>query len=886
MPRAIHTIVAEAERRYGPEGAAALATRIKAQAARLRTQRECPTALDLAAKYDQGLVRTPALDLLNQRIHDTMRTRDGRLVISIPPQEGKSTTMQWSIARRLVDKPDGRIGFASYASGLARRSGRIVRGRLEAHGEDMGLQLAWDHRDASDWQLNGHLGGMFSVGVGGGFTGRPVDEGLVVDDPIKDQQDADSPAVIQNLMDWWESVALFRLSPGAWVIVIQTRWAEDDLAGRLIGEGWPYVNIPAIADGKAPDSLNRPVGEYLVSALGRTPQDWDLRRRNSGERAWHALCQGMPAPPAGDIFLTEWFDRDRVPVMPPGLPTVVVVDPADNTGDGDESGIIVSGTDAAGHVYLGPDYSAHFTAARWIRVALLAVVRHKAASLVFEQSLSGLDRSVRAGWQQLWKQATALRRVVPGEWSLVVDPDVVELVVGELCHDLDTENTRNEVRAELVELWPLAPAVLDYPDTGPAIRKIVPKGSKEWRAQVTAPIYGQRRVHHVGHLRELEHQQAIWRPGMKSPDRMDACLVGGTPVLTARGEVPIEGVRVGDSVWTRIGWRSVTDSWLTQRAACVWDVELSNGSVLTGTPDHRVWTNNGWSRIDALVHGDILSGWMSPQSPSNTEVSSTGGTRTGNNARTASTTQPPADPETTISIARYGGTPTQTKRSHPGGTCTTTTTTRSTTIPGTSFSSPPQSTPRNTQRKCGLGDGPTSTSSAPSPPLGIPAMPARRGTASTADGHGKAGYPSTSGPAQSAAGGSGPTNPTQSGAPGLVTRGHTEFATPTTSELCALSARRSSGDPDALTPPRHAPVFVVRVSVAAAAADVYDLTVAEAHEFVAAGVIVHNCVHAIMLGTGASAASLSEPDKRRELPTRSRRSRRSSVIPRSTTGRR
>lgn len=549
MPRAIHTLVAEAERLYGPEGTAQLAARIKAQAHRMRVGRECPTGLDLAARFDVGLKRNPALDLMNQRIHETMRTRDGRLVVSCPPQQGKSNAIQWAIARRLLDNPDGRIAYASYAKDLARRGGRIVRGRIENHLAP-GLRIAYDHRDAADWQIDGHLGGMYSVGVEGGFTGRPVDEGLVVDDPIKDLPDAQSAAVMGHLFDWWSTVAQTRVWAGAWIIFVQTRWTETELVSTLIDDGWPYVNIPALSEPGVPDALDRAPGVYLESVQGFTPVTWEAKRKAVGEVTWYALYQGMPSPPKGDTFQKDWFDRDRVTERPAGSPPVVVIDPADNTGDGDEAGIIVASTDPAQRIYLGPDYSGHYTVGRWVRVALLAVARHEASGLVFEQSLSGLSRAVRTGWDQLRKQALVLRRLGA---SGPLDPVVIETAVTELTHPDDPDTTRDQYRDELIELWPLVERVLRFTPSGPMVRRIKPQGSKEWRAKAASPSYEQRRVSHVGKLPQLEHQMIIWKPGMKSPDRLDAAvhavlLLSGASVAvlsspSGKGELPTRSTR-------------------------------------------------------------------------------------------------------------------------------------------------------------------------------------------------------------------------------------------------------------------------------------------------------------------------------------------------------
>jgi hypothetical protein len=537
------------------EGVAALTRRVRAEGARLRITRECPTGLALAQRLDRTIVRTPAMDLLDTRLHECLHSASGRLIVSVPPQSGKSTLARWTILRLLVEHPDWRIVFASYAASLARTSGRIVRSLVETYSSTLGLNVDRAHRDASDWQIEGHVGGFYACGVGGSLTGRASDC-MIIDDPLRNQQDADSDMVRGNLHDWWEAVARTRLAPSAPVVIIATRWHEEDLSGRLAGEGWPVVNIPALADGRVPDALNRPIGEWLVSTRGTTVAEWEATRADVGERVFAALFQGAPSPPGGGIFLTEWFDRDRVAVRPSGNPPIVVVDPADNTGSGDEAGIIVMSTDAHQHIYLGPDYSGHMTTARWVRVALLAVVHHQAAALAYEQSLSGLDRSVRDGWANLYKQAKVLKRLrrdvnSAEQNASLLDLDVIEEAVVELTHPDDPESTRQQARTELLELWALVDAVLDYPDAGPSVRKIKAKGSKTLRAQMAAPLYENRRVHHIGHLAQLEHQQATWQVGQDSPDRMDAAtwavlLASGATIATLSapsGNLPTRSTR-------------------------------------------------------------------------------------------------------------------------------------------------------------------------------------------------------------------------------------------------------------------------------------------------------------------------------------------------------
>lgn len=269
--------------------------------------------------------QTPALELIDQALVELANKPDGRLIITMAPQEGKSKRVAevfpaWWLAEV---NPDARIVVASYGQALANRNGRAIRRTITDH--DLGLTLAPDNGSVAEWTLSGHEGGVFSVGVGGGLTGRPADL-MVIDDPIKDQKEADSETYRENVWEWWTGVASARLAPGAPVVLILTRWHEDDLAGRLIAQAdseWEVLNIPAQADhnpelGES-DVLGREPGEFMVSARGRTRVQWERRKREAGSRKWNAQYQGRPAPPEGGMFKREhwrtydeplWLTRD------------------------------------------------------------------------------------------------------------------------------------------------------------------------------------------------------------------------------------------------------------------------------------------------------------------------------------------------------------------------------------------------------------------------------------------------------------------------------------------------------------------------------------------------------------------------------------------------
>lgn len=274
----------------------------------------------LASATNPNTVQTPALDIIDEALVRTYHKPDGRLIISMAPQEGKSVRAAndfpiWA----LTQNPEMQIVSASYGQSLANRNGRAIRNRIQSHPE-MGLAVARDNGSVSEWTLAGHEGGVFSVGIGGGVTGRKADM-LIIDDPIKDRKEADSEIFRDNVWDWWTDAASARLAPGASVVLILTRWHKDDLAGRLIERdteaGWEVINIPAQADhrperGEA-DLLGREPGQFMVSARGRTQKQWEQRKATAGPATWASLYQGRPTPQEGDVFPAEdaWARYDK-----------------------------------------------------------------------------------------------------------------------------------------------------------------------------------------------------------------------------------------------------------------------------------------------------------------------------------------------------------------------------------------------------------------------------------------------------------------------------------------------------------------------------------------------------------------------------------------------
>jgi predicted phage terminase large subunit-like protein len=268
----------------------------------------------MAAALDPKTVQTPALDLIDAALVKAFNTPDARLIISMPPQEGKSQRA----SRRfplwcLTQNRDLRIAIASYESNVARRWGRAIRDDITTHSSVLDLKIRDDLAAQHEWALDGSEGGVYTAGIGGALTGRPVDL-LIIDDPIKDREQADSTVYRERAWDWWTDTALTRLAPGAPVVLILTRWHQDDLAGRLLvaedGKDWTVINIPAEADHRPEkgetDPLGREPGEFMASARRRTLAQWVKRKIASGARTWASLYQGRPSPDEGGVFPAEW----------------------------------------------------------------------------------------------------------------------------------------------------------------------------------------------------------------------------------------------------------------------------------------------------------------------------------------------------------------------------------------------------------------------------------------------------------------------------------------------------------------------------------------------------------------------------------------------------
>lgn len=247
---------------------------------------------------------------LASRIAKAVARGNARIIVSMPPRHGKSELIShWLPVWLFHLQPSLRVLLASYEASIAQEWGRAVRNSIAEYGPELGVEVAGDSAAADRWRTTAK-GGMWTAGAGGPFTGRGG-ELLIIDDPHKNFQDAHSPTMRQHVWDWYRSTARSRLHTGGSIIVVQTRWHEEDLAGRLLaasesgeGEKFEHIILPALAE--EADELGRAPGDALW------PENYDedalaAIRKASGTYIWTGLYQQQPSTPEGSLVKRSWW---------------------------------------------------------------------------------------------------------------------------------------------------------------------------------------------------------------------------------------------------------------------------------------------------------------------------------------------------------------------------------------------------------------------------------------------------------------------------------------------------------------------------------------------------------------------------------------------------
>lgn len=284
----------------------------------LSRRRLLPFVQRFVSNYEAGWVHKDICQRLEKFSQDVQDGKSPRLMLFVPPRHGKSEIASIRFpAWHLGHNPTHEIMVCSYSASLSMGFSRKVREMLRDKSYQHvfnDTKLNPDSQSVESW-LTTSGGGYMAAGVGGAITGKGAHI-LLIDDPIKNFEEADSSITRESIWNWWTTTAYTRLAPGGGILVIQTRWHQDDLSGRLVTQmedakaanesyydDWEIIRYPAIADNDEP---YRKAGEalhperYPIEALQRI-------KASINPRDWAALYQQTPTLDEGAYFRRDFF---------------------------------------------------------------------------------------------------------------------------------------------------------------------------------------------------------------------------------------------------------------------------------------------------------------------------------------------------------------------------------------------------------------------------------------------------------------------------------------------------------------------------------------------------------------------------------------------------
>lgn len=503
-------------------------------------------------------IAAPHLKLLADRICAVARGEVSRLAVFMPPRHGKSELLsKYTPAWYLGRFPDRRVMVSSYGAALASEWGRKSRDLLEEWGPELfGVGIRDGSKAADRWDIAGRDGGLVAAGVGAALTGRGGHL-ILIDDPLKNAEEAQSEVIREKQIDWWRSTLRTRLMPGGAVILVLTRWHESDLAGWLLtdmedgGDQWEVLSLPATCVDPETDPLGRSEGDPLWPEMFDS-EDLAKTKRALGPYFWSALYQQTPAPDEGGIFSRSHFRYFSV--------------------EGDQALLRL------------PDGTTQQWAASECRrltyIDLAASEKTSADYTVLAEVWVTPER------QLLVRRITRDR--IPG-------PDQPDFIRAHYAGTIKVESIGYQTTL-----------IQQLQRAGLPVEPVYPDKDKVTRASAAGALYRAGRVYHLAGaewLGDFELELLAFPAG----EHDDQCLVGATEIDTPEGRKRLDQVEAGDLVRGASGWVEV--EWAGQTG----EAEVLERVGIVGTAGHPVWTDRGWVRLaDLSAANDTIWIWTAP----------------------------------------------------------------------------------------------------------------------------------------------------------------------------------------------------------------------------------------------------------------------------------
>lgn len=307
--------------------------------------RDCRKSYLEYVKYtNQGYKESKFHRFLCDKVQEFMETTTNNafdiLLLSVPPQFGKSTSVTETLpAWYLGQHPDKKVIICGYNEDFAVRFGRRNKEKIEEFNPKIFPDCKLAAAPCSNVEFETtEKGRCISRGIMSGLTGNTADL-FIIDDCIKNRQEADSETTRNAIWNEYLNSVRTRIKPGGKLIVIATRWHEEDIIGMIqkYEKNYTVINIPCECDSED-DVLGRKIGDSLCPEIGRG-NAWlrDFKQAyvgKEGSRAWTALYQGKPVAMEGNLILRSWWKYYDEPYEGLDLPYIIIsVDAAFKDGD-------------------------------------------------------------------------------------------------------------------------------------------------------------------------------------------------------------------------------------------------------------------------------------------------------------------------------------------------------------------------------------------------------------------------------------------------------------------------------------------------------------------------------------------------------------------------